>query len=69
MRNITLDQCIERTRNITDERITDPQVAMIMIMKYVGKLAENISMEKDIKAEIGYLLIYITVLTYTLQLS
>ncbi len=69
MRNITLDESVKFTKPITDERIADPKLALIMIFKYTGKFAENISTSKDIKADIGYLLIYLTTFATALQLS
>jgi|GEM_PF-5883839 len=69
MRNITLDESVRSTKPITDERIAESKLALIMIFKYTGKLAEDISMSKDIKADIGHLLIYLTALANTLQLS
>ena len=69
MKNVTLDQCLEFTKNITDERITEPRVALIMIMKYAGKIAERIYTKKEFKAEMGYLLIYLTAFSNSFQLS
>ena len=40
-----------------------------MFFKTIGELAEKISTKKDIKTEIGYLLIYMTALTKSLDLS
>lgn len=69
MRNTTLDKCLEFTKTIKDERVTDPKIASIMVLKTLGELANHITTNKDIKAQIGYLLIYLTALTNSLQLS
>ncbi len=68
MQNITLDECVEFTKTIKDERLTDPEFSSILVFKAIGELAEKVSMKKDIKAEIGYLLIYLTALTNSLKI-
>lgn len=69
MKHISLDECLLSTSEITDHRITDPKLALIFIMRHVGELAENLTNNKDIKTEMGYLLIYLAALTKSLNLS
>ncbi len=69
MRNITLDECLKYTKTIKDVRVTDPNISSILVFKTIGELAKRVSLKKDIKAEIGYLLIYLTALTHSLQIS
>lgn len=69
MQNITFDACLKFTKAIKDERVADPKIAALLVFKNIGQLAENVSTRKDIKADIGYLLIYLTALTTSLQLS
>ena len=69
MRHTTLDECLKFTKQIKDDRVAESAIATLMVFKTLGELAENISEKKDIKAEIGYLLIYLTALTNSLNLS
>ncbi len=69
MRSISIDEGLKFTKKITDERITDPHYALIMIMKYMGELSGHIYKKNDIKTDIGYLLIYMTALANSLELS
>ena len=69
MQHITLDECLKFTKSIKDVRVADPTISSILFFKTIGELAEKISTKKDIKTEIGYLLIYMTALTKSLDLS
>lgn len=69
MRHTTLDQCLNFTKKIKDDRVAESVMATLMVFKTLGELAENISEKNDIKGEIGYLLIYLTALTNSLNLS
>ncbi|MBL8498025.1 hypothetical protein ABF87_12360 [Nitrosomonas sp. JL21] len=69
MRNISLYDCVALTKEVTDERLADPQFVLIMTMRYLSELSEHINANEDIKADIGYLLIYLTSLTHILELS
>lgn len=69
MKNLNLDDCLNFTKTIKDERVAKPLIASIMVFKTIGELAENVSSRKDIKAQIGYLLIYLTALANSLHLS
>jgi hypothetical protein len=63
MRNISFYECLKLTQEINDHQITNPTHVMTVIFKEVGDLSKNIASKKDIKTEMGYLLIYVTVLT------
>lgn len=69
MRNITLGECLEFTKAIKDKRVIDPHHSSLLVFKTIGELAENLSTKQNIKAEIGYLLIYLTALTNSLDIS
>lgn len=67
--NITFDARLKFTKAIKDERVADPKIAAQWFFKNISQLAENVSTRKDIKADIGSLLIYLTSLTTSFQLS
>lgn len=69
MHHVTFDECLKHTQTIKDERVTHPNFSTLLVFKTIGELAKNISTKKDIKAEIGYLLIYLTALAKSLQIS
>jgi len=69
MHDITFDECLEYTKTIKDERVAHPTFSSLLVFKTIGQLAKNISTKKDIRAEIGYLLIYLTALAKSLQIS
>lgn len=68
-RDISLYDSVTQTKEITDERIADPQFSLIMIMRYISELSEHINEDQDIMSDIGYLLIYLTALANILELS
>lgn len=68
-RDISLYDSVTLTKEITDERIADPQFSLIMIMRYISELSEHINEDQDIMSDIGYLLIYLTALANILELS
>lgn len=69
MQNISLEDCLKHTKTIKDERVTDPIMSTVLVFKTIGELAGKISEKKGIKAEVGYLLIYLTALTTSLNIS
>lgn len=69
MRNLTLDECLKHTKTIKDERVSDPNFSSLLVFKTIGELAENVCEKKNYKTEIGYLLIYLTALTNSLDIS
>lgn len=69
MRNISLYDCVVLTKELKDERITDPQFVLIMIMRYLSELSGHINGNEEIRKDIGYLLIYFTTLAHILELS
>ena len=69
MKNISLLDCIDFTEEITEKRITNRRYALKEMNRHVGNLAHNIVMNKSIKADIGYLLIYLTILTRIVHYS
>lgn len=69
LRNISLYDCVALTKEVTDERIADPEFVLIMIMRYLSELSGHINENGDIKTDIGYLLIYLTSLAHILELS
>ena len=69
MRNINLNECIKSTKNISDQRVINSKFAALLLFKNLGQLAENISTNKNINADMGYLLIYLTAVITSLQLS
>jgi hypothetical protein len=69
MRNITLYECLQMTNVITDKRIKEPQYAVNLIFQQVGKLYQEINADQDIKATIGYMIIYITALSKVMNIS
>lgn len=69
MKGIAIQDSLKFTNRIKDERIADPHIALIMIMKYLGELSADIYNGNDFKVNIGYLLIYIMALSLSLELS
>lgn len=63
MKNISLYESLECTQDLEDIRVKDPNYVLITMMKYLGGLATNLNSGNDIKPHVGYILIYITVLT------
>ena len=67
MKNVSLLSTMEFTKDLKDVRVHDPSFALIAMMKYVGELAFKVNNQKDavddIKLNIGYILIYLRVLT------
>ncbi len=69
MRRMTIHDTLKFTKKIKDERIADPNIALIMIMKYLGELSGDVYNKSDMKANIGYLLIHLTAFSHSLKLS
>ena len=67
MENVSLESTLEKTRTITDVRITEAYHLINVLADYLGKLAENILNNRDIKVSVGYILIYLTALTRVLN--
>ena len=58
---LTLYECIELvTRN--DERVKDPFFTLMGMSTYLGQLASDIQQKKNIKLNIGYICMYLTIL-------
>lgn len=69
MKNISLLDCIDFTEEITEKRITNRRYALKEMNRHVGNLTHNILTNKSIKADIGYLLIHLTILTKIVNYS
>ncbi|SFF10492.1 MazG-like family protein [Nitrosomonas sp. Nm166] len=69
MKNVSLNECLEHTQEISDVRIKNLQYVLILMAKYLGNLANNIVMNEDIHINMGYFLIYLTALTRILHYS
>lgn len=60
MRDCFINESLDLTKKITDDRIVDPQISLIMVMKHMGELAEHLYHHRNIKPDMGYLLVYLT---------
>lgn len=69
MRNISLDDCLELTQEITEKRVTNRRYVLKIMTQHLGKFTHNIVMDEDIGANMGYLFIYLTALTKILHYS
>ncbi len=59
MRGMSVHESLKFTKKITDDRIADPHVALIMVMKYLGELSGDVYKKSDLRTNMGYLLIHI----------
>ena len=62
MRNINLNDCVSNAESITDKRLVNHRFVMMAATQYLGNLNKNILMHEDIKANMGYLFIYLATL-------
>ena len=69
MENVALDDTLKKTKNITDVRVKEAEHLVNVIADYIGRLAEDILNDRDIKTNVGYILIYLTALTRVLNYS
>lgn len=73
MKDVSLLSTMEFTKDLKDIRVQDPAFAIIAMMKYVGELAFKVNnhkeVDKDIKLNIGYILIYLRALTQIYKFS
>ncbi|SFE11178.1 hypothetical protein [Nitrosomonas sp. Nm166] len=69
MRNINLNDCVINAEAITDKRIVNRRFVMMTATQYLGGLNRNILMREDIKANMGYLFIYLAALARVFNYS
>ncbi len=69
MQNITLNDCVTNTKEITDKRIINRRFVMMTATQYLGGLNKNILMKQNIKENMGYLFVYLIALTEVFNYS
>ncbi len=60
---LTLYECIELVTPLNDERAKDPIFTLIGLSKYLGQLSSDILHNKNFKLNIGYICMYLTILS------
>lgn len=62
MRNISLVECLDYPLKVKDERFKNPFYVLVIILSSIGKVSERVGKDKEIKKEVCYLIIYLTIL-------
>lgn len=62
MGGISLVECLDYPLKVKDERLKDPFYVLVTILSIIGKVSENVGKDKEIKKEVCYLIIFLTIL-------
>ena len=64
---LALHECIDLVDPLNDERMKDPMFTLIRMSTHMGKLASDILQQKNVKLSIGYIFMYLTILSRNLD--